>query len=60
MIRNHIAEKRENGKMVIHENKLNDNTVFEYYYIPDKIVLLIKFKEPLGSQKWIAKADIRR
>jgi len=44
--------------MVISYKKLTDNTVFDAYYIPNKTVLLIEFKEPLGSQKWIAKVDI--
>ena len=32
--------------------------VFDSYYIPNKTVLFNKFKECLGSQKWITKADI--
>ena len=43
--------------MVINYKKLNDNTVFDGYYIPNKTVLLIEFKEPPDSQKWIAKVD---
>jgi len=58
MVRNHAEEKRGKARMVISYKKLNDNTVFDGYYIPNKKLLFNKFKEPLGSQKWIAKVDI--
>jgi len=35
-IRNHAEEKREKVRMVINYKKLNDNTVFDGYYIPNK------------------------
>ena len=49
MVRNHAKEKREKAMMVINYKKLNDNTVFDSYYIPNKTVLLIQFRELLGS-----------
>ena len=58
MVRNYAEEKREKARMVINCKKLNDNTVFDSYCILNKTVLLIEFKEPLGSRKWIAKVDI--
>ena len=37
MVRNH-AEKKGKARMVINYKKLNHNTVFDGYYIPNKIV----------------------
>jgi len=39
MVTNHAEEKREKARMVINYKKLNDNTVFSGYYIPNKTVL---------------------
>ena len=39
MVRNHVEEKREKARIVINYKKLNDNIVFDGYYIPRKIVL---------------------
>ena len=39
MVRNHVEEKREKVRMLINYKKLNDNTIFDGYYIPNKIVL---------------------
>jgi len=39
MVRNHAEKKREKARMVINYKKLNDNTVFDGYYIPNKTVL---------------------
>jgi len=39
MVRNHAEEKRGNDVMVINYQKLNDNIVFDSYYIPNKIVI---------------------
>ena len=36
MVRNHAEEKRGKARMVINYKKLNDNTVFDGYYIPNK------------------------
>ena len=38
-VRNHAKEKRGKARMVINYKKLNDNTAFNGYYIPNKIVL---------------------
>ena len=39
MVRNQVEEKRGKARMVINYKKLNDNTVFDGYYIPNKTVL---------------------
>ena len=39
MVRNHTKEKRGKTRIVINYKKLNNNTVFDGYYIPNKIVL---------------------
>ena len=39
MVRNHVEEKIGKTRMVINYKRLNDNTVFYGYYIPNKIVL---------------------
>ena len=46
--------------MIINYKKLNDNTIFDGYYIPSKTVLSTEFKEPLGSRKYIIKVVIDR
>jgi len=38
MVRNHAEEKRGKARMVNYL-KLNDNTIFDGYYIPNKTVL---------------------
>ena len=38
MIRNHTEEKRGKARMVVNYKKTNDNTVFDGYYISNKIV----------------------
>jgi len=38
MVRNH-AEETGKSRMVINYKKLNDNIVFDSYYIPNKTVL---------------------
>ena len=57
MLRNHAEGKRGKVIMIINYKKLNDNTIFDGYYIP-KEAFSIEFKELLGSRKWIAKAVI--
>jgi len=47
--RNHAEEKRRRARMVIKYKTLNDNAVFNGYYIPNKTIILIEFKEPLSS-----------
>ena len=44
MVRNHAEEKRGKARMVINYKKLNDNTVFDGYYIPNKTVLFYKIQ----------------
>ena len=46
--------------MIINYKKLNDNTVFDGYYIPNKTVLFKRIQGPLGLQKWISKGDTDR
>jgi len=58
MLRNHTNEERGKAQMIINYKKLNDNTIFDCYYIPNKAVLFNRIKGSLGSRKWIAKVDI--
>ena len=51
MVRNHVEENRGKVRMVINYKKLNDNIIFDGYYILIKSSFSIEFKEPLGSQK---------
>ena len=39
MVRNHAKEKRGKTRMVINYKKLNYDTVFDGYYIPNKTVI---------------------
>jgi len=39
MVKNDAEEKRGKIRMVINYKKLNDNIVFDGYYIPHKIIL---------------------
>ena len=39
MVRNYVEEKRGKARIGINYKKLNDNTVFDGYYIPNKTVL---------------------
>ena len=39
MVRNIAEEKRGKARMIINYKKLNDNTVFDGYYIPNKTVI---------------------
>ena len=39
MVRNHTEEKREKVRIVINYKKFNYNTIFDGYYIPNKVVL---------------------
>ena len=59
MVRNHAEEKRGKARMVINYKK-NLTTILSLMAItfPIKLSFLIEFKQPLGSQKWIAKVDI--
>ena len=55
MVRNHAEEKRGKARMVINYKKLNDNTVFDGYYIPNKIVLFNKIQ----GGPWFSKMDCK-
>ena len=55
MVRNHTEEKRGKVRMVINYKKLNDNTVFDDCYIPNKIFLFNKIQG--GS--WFSKVDCK-
>ena len=51
IVRNHAEEKRGKAKMIINYKKLNDNTVFDDYYIPNKIVLFNRIQ----GASWFSK-----
>jgi len=55
MIRNHAEEKRGKATMGINYKKLNDNTVFDGYYIPNKIV----FFNRIQGASWFSKMDCK-
>ena len=44
MVRNHAGEKSGKTRMVINYKKLNDNTVFNDYYILNRTVLFNKIQ----------------
>jgi len=44
MVRNHAEEKIGKARMVINYKKLNDNTIFDGYYISNKTVLFDKIQ----------------
>ena len=53
MVRNCAEEKREKVRMVINYKKLNDNTVFDGYYISNKTVLFNRIQ----GASWFSKMD---
>ena len=55
MVRNHVEEKRGNAIMVINYKKLNDNTVFDDYYILNKTVLFNRIQ----GASWFSKMDCK-
>ena len=55
MVRNHAEEKRGKATIVINYKKLNDNTVFDGYYIPNKTDLFNKIQEA----SWFSKIDCK-
>ena len=55
MVRNHVEEKRGKTRMVINYKKLNDNTVFDGYYIPNKTVLFNKIQ----VASWFSEMDCK-
>jgi len=56
MVRSHAEEKRGKARMVINYKKLNDNTVFDGYYIPNKTVLFNRIQRA----SWFLKMDCKR
>jgi len=44
LVRNHTKEKRGKARIVINCKKLNDNIVFDGYYITNKTVLFNKIQ----------------
>jgi len=55
MVRNHAEEKRGKPRMVINYKNLNDNTVFDGYYIPNKTVLFNRIQ----GASWFSKMDCK-
>jgi len=55
VVRNHADEKREKVRMVINYKRLTAILSLMVIIFLIKQSLLIEFKEPLGSKKWIAK-----
>jgi len=55
MVRNHAEEKRGKARMIINYKKLNDNTVFDGYYIPNETVLFNRIQEA----SWFSKMDCK-
>ena len=55
MVRNHAEEKRGKTRMIINYKKLNDNTVFDGYYIPNKTA---NFNRIQGAS-WFSKLDCK-
>jgi len=49
MVKKHAEGKRGKARTVINYQKLNDNTIFDDYYILNKIVFFNRIKELLGS-----------
>ena len=47
MVRNHAEEKRGKARMVINYKKLNDNTIFDGCYVPNKTILFQNSKSLL-------------
>lgn len=67
MVRNHAKEKRGKARVLINYKKLNDNTAFDGYYIPNKTILFNRiqgtswfFKMDCKSGYWQIKMDEER
>ena len=56
VVRNHAEEKRGKARMVINYKKLNDNTVFDGYYIPKKIVIFNRVQGASSFSKMACKS----
>jgi len=55
IVRNHVEEKSGKARMVINYKKFNANTVFDSYYIPNKIVLFNRIQ----VASWFSKMDCK-
>jgi len=55
MVTNHAEEKRRKARMVINYEKLNDNTIFNGYCIPNKTLLL----NIIQGASWFSKIDCK-
>jgi len=55
IVRNHAEEQRGKARMVINYKRLNDNTVFDGYYIPNKTVLFNRVQ----AASWFSKMDCK-
>ena len=53
MVRNLAEEKRKKARMIINCKKLKDNTIFNGYYNPNKVVLFKRIEEA----SWFSKMD---
>jgi len=55
MANNHSEQKRGKPRMVINYKRLNEVTVFDEYFLPNKEVLINKTL----SKKWFSKFDCK-
>jgi len=55
MVRNHAEEKGGKTRVVINYKKLNDNSIFDGYYISNKIVLFNR----IHGTSWFSKMDCK-
>ena len=55
MVNNHSEQKRGKPRMVINYKRLNEVTVFDGYFLPNKEVLITKTL----SKKWFSKFDCK-
>ena len=55
MVRNHNEKKERKARIVINYKKLNDNTIFDGYYIPNKIIIFNRIQGAF----WFSKMDCK-
>jgi len=55
MVNNHLEQKRGKPRIVINYKRLNEITVFDIYFLPNKEVLINKTL----SKKWFSKFDCK-
>jgi len=58
MIRNHAEKKRAKVRIIINYKKININTIFDGYYITQKIIPFNRTQEASWFSKRIVKEDI--